>query len=252
MLPTRSRRFASASAAREAAHKDGFVREVDDALREEELLTALRRYAVPVGAAIAAGLIALGGWLWWTGHQADVRAGQDEQITLAMDKLDAGSQDAAFAQLAPVAAEGDSGNRAVARMLQAGIATRQGKVQDAARLFNAVASDSSAPQPYRDLATIRAVAVSFDTLAPPDAVARLRPLAVPEKPFFGSAGELLGIAYLREGRRDLAAALFGAIAHDAGVPESLRSRARQMAGSLGVDAVDDVTRGAAPASAPQS
>jgi len=70
-------------------------------------------------------------------------------------------------------------------------------------------------------------------------VARLRPLAVPGNAWFGSAGELLGMAYLKQGHKDLAAALFGGIARDKTVPDSLRARASQIASLLGVDTVED-------------
>jgi len=229
-------------AERDAAQKQGFVREVDEALREDEMLSAIRRYAVPVGAAVGAALLALGVYLGWNTHQANVRAGQAEQIVLSLDKLDSGQQDAASAQLAPVAQDGSDGNRAAARMLQAGIATREGKLGQAAQLFAQIAGDDHAPKPFRDLATVRGIALNYDGMPPADVVARLRPLAVPGAPFFGSAGEMLGMAYLKQGHQDLAAPLFGAIAKDATVPQSLRARARQLAGALGYDAVDDVSQ----------
>ncbi len=234
--------FADKVAERDAAQKEGFFREVDEALREEELISAFKRYAVAAGAAVGLALLALGGYLWWTNHQADVRAGQAEQIVLALDKLDSGQQDAAFAQLGPVATDGSEGNRAAARILQAGIDTRQGKLAQATQLLGQVAADDRAPKPFRDLANIRSVALGFDKLPPEQVIARLRPLAVPGGPFFGSAGELVGMAYLRQGRRDLAAPLFGAMAHDTQVPDSLRARARQLAGVLGFDAVDDAAQ----------
>jgi hypothetical protein len=234
--------FADKVAQRDAAQKEGFLREVDDALREDEMVGAFKRYAVTGGAALGVALLALGGYLWWSGHQADIRAGQAEQIVLALDKVDSGQQDAAFAQLAPVVQDGTAGDRAAARMLQAGIATRQGKLDQATKLFAQIASDDHAPKPFRDLATVRGVALDFDKMSPADVVARLRPLAVPGAPFFGSAGEMLGVAYLKQGRQDLAAPLFGTIARDPDVPESLRSRARQLAGSLGFDAIEDITR----------
>src|SRR6185369_2617984 len=93
---------------------------------------------------------------------------------------------------------------------------------------------------YRDLATIREVALGFEAMPADQVVARLKPLAVPGKPFFGNAGELLGVAYMKQNRNDLAGPLFAAISRDKTVPDSLRRRTRQMAGLLGVDAVDDV------------
>ena len=69
---------------------------------------------------------------------------------------------------------------------------------------------------------------------------RLKPLATPGNPWFGSAGELVAMAYLKQGKQDLAGPLFAAIAKDEDVPQTLRSRTRQMAGLLGYDAVVDV------------
>lgn len=234
--------FSDKAAQRDAAQKEGFLREVDAAVREDELFVAIRRYAIPVGVALIAALLALAGYLWWTSHQADVRAGQAEQIVLALDKVDSGQQDAAFAQLAPVARNGSDGDRAAALMLQAGIAARQGKPDQATRLFAQIAGDDHAPKAFRDLATLRSVALNFDQLSPATVIARLRPLAVPGEPFFGSAGELVGIAYLKQGHQDLAAPLFGTIAQNADVPDSLRARARQLAGELGFDAVPDISQ----------
>jgi hypothetical protein len=76
-------------------------------------------------------------------------------------------------------------------------------------------------------------------------IARLKPLAEPGNPWFGNAGELVGIAYMKQGHNDLAGPLFAAISRDKDAPVSLRRRARQMAGLLGVDAIDDVAKAAA-------
>lgn len=226
-------------AARQAAQNDAFLREVDDALREDEMFGALKRWGILAGAVVAVALAGLGGWLWWqahSAHQADLHA---EAFTIALDHLDAGDPDGAMAQLGPIATGSDA-SAAAARLMQAGIAAKQGRAQQAEGLYAAVAADSGVPQPFRDLATIRNTALRFDQLPPDQVIATLRPLAAPGGPWFGSAGELLGMAYLKQGRKDLAAPLFGGIARDTKVPESLRARARQVAGLLGYDAVDDV------------
>jgi hypothetical protein len=129
-------------------------------------------------------------------------------------------------------------------------------------LYAAVVADTDAPQPLRDLALIREVSANFDDREPADIIAKLEPLAVPGNEFFGSAGELVAIAHLEAGNRDRAGALFAEIAKDEDMPETLRSRARQMAGLLGVDAIEDVEQlleeegglpgeGALPAALPQ-
>ncbi len=139
-------------------------------------------------------------------------------------------------------ADGNAGAQTAARMLKAGIALEQGNAKEAGDLFAAVAADENAPQAMRDIATIREVATKYDTMKPADVIARLKPLAVPGKPFFGSAGELVAMAYLDQNKTKEAGAMFASIAKDESVPEGLRSRSRQMAGLYGVDAIEDVDK----------
>ena len=51
---------------------------------------------------------------------------------------------------------------------------------------------------------------------------------------------MLAHAYLAQDKRDEAGALFGEIARHEDTPESARVRMLNMAGILGVDAIDDV------------
>lgn len=236
--PTSPANQTSRFAERDAAQNSAFLREVDDALKEDAFFGALRRYGKPALALVCAGLAALAGYLWWGSHREGQMAAHGEQFTLALDQLDAGNLAPAAAGLAPLAA-GNDGSATAAKLLQADIALKQGNKAQATSLYAAIAADDAAPTLYRQLATIREVAVRFDSMAPGDVVARLKPLAVPGNPWFGSAGELVGMAYLRQGNTALAAPLFGAIAHDSQTPETLRARARQEAGLLGYDTVED-------------
>lgn len=226
-------------AERSGAQADGFLREVDDALREDQVFTALQKYGKPVGALIAAGLLGLAGYLWYENHSNAKAAEQGEVLTKALDDLEVRNLKAATDAIAPLAKDGTDGYRATAKMLAAGVLTEQGKNAEAAKAFAAIAADSDIPQAYRDLATIREVSLTFDQIGPDKVVERLKPLAVPGNAWFGSAGELVGLAYMKQGKNDLAGALFAQIAKDKTVPDTLRRRTRQMAGLLGVDAVEE-------------
>lgn len=230
----------SNTAERDAAQQDGFLREVDEALREEQMVAAVKRWAIPVGAAIVVLLLALGGYMVWDNQRKAAASEITEKVVLAMDKIDAGQLDAAAKDLEALKNQGSAGNRAVVAMTLAAIAVDQGKSDEAAKRFEAIASDAAMPQTYRDLATIRAVTIKFDTMKSEDVVTRLKPLAVPGNPFFGSAGELLGMAWLEMGKPELAGPLFAQIGNDKTVPESLRNRVRQIASGLGYDGGDDV------------
>ncbi|WDF73730.1 tetratricopeptide repeat protein [Novosphingobium sp. KACC 22771] len=259
LRPTPPQTRAQQLAAQQAQQGDAFLREVDDALREDQMMTAVRRYAKPVGAGLVLGLAALGGYLWWGHYQDQQAATRAEQLTIALDQIEASRTDLANKTLDGLAAGGNTGSAVVARLVEAGLLAGQGKAQDAATRYAAVAADANAPQPYRDFATLRQVSLNYDQMKPDEVIAKLKPLAAPGAPWFGAAGELLGLAYLKQGKKELASPLFGAIAKDKDQPESLRARVRQVASQLGFDAMDDVARpielnapqpGSAPVQAP--
>lgn len=239
LRPDRNQTRSDQLAERSGAQAEGFLREVDDALREDQVFTALQKYGKPVGALIAAGLLGLAGYLWYENHSNAKAAEQGEALTKALDDLEVRNLKAATDAVAPLAKDGTDGYRATARMLAAGVLSEQGKKAEAAKAFAAIAADADAPQAYRDLATIREVSLTFDQLGPDKVVERLKPLAVPGNAWFGSAGELVGLAYMKQGKNELAGALFAQIAKDKTVPDTLRRRTRQMAGLLGVDAVEE-------------
>lgn len=244
LRPTKPENPEDKRAQRDAAQQDVFLREVDDALRQDEMTGAFKQYGVPLISLIAIGLAAFAGVLWWNANKATAAGERGEQLTLALDNVEQGKLVEADKQLDTLAQSAADGSKAAAQMMRAGIALQQGRRDAALKLFAEVSADSSAPQPYRDLAAIREVAANFDAMPPQAVVDRLKPLAIPGNPWFGSAGELVGIAYIKLGRTELAGPLFAAIARDKSVPDSLRNRARQLAGLLGVDAIDDVAKAA--------
>lgn len=224
---------------RQAAQDDAFLREVDDALRQDQMATFFQRFGIPVIIAVVAILVGLAAYLWWKGNKAENEELRGEEFVVALDTVDAGNLDAADKQLAEIASQDAGASAVAARLMRAGIALEQGRSEEAVKAYAAVAADEDAPQPYRDLATVREVAASFDSLDPQQVIDRLKPLAAPGNPWFGVAGELVGVAYLKQGKEDLAGPLFAQIARDETAPESLRSRTRQLAGLLGVDAIDE-------------
>ncbi|MFN6936541.1 MAG: tetratricopeptide repeat protein [Tsuneonella sp.] len=224
----------------QAAQEDVLLREVDDAVRQDQYADAAQRYGKPIAAAVVLLLAAFGGYLYWDGRQDAAREADSEKLVSALDQVERGNLPSGAAALEPLIAEGGDGAKAAAQLLKAGIAMEQAKPAEAAALFDKVSADESAPEAMRNIATIRSVAARYDTMKPADVVARLKPLATPGNAWFGPAGELVAMAYLDQGNQAEAGALFAAIARDKDTSESLKARSRQMAGLLGVDAIDDV------------
>ena len=213
-----------------------FIREVDDELRREQALTIWTRYGRWIIAAVVGALALFAGYLWWQNDRATKLGVEGETLSTTLDDLTAGKVDAVKPKLVELATSKTKGIAVAARLSQADLLLGQGDAKGAAAAFGAVAADGSLDQPYRDLALVRQTAAEFDAMKPEDVVARLKPVASPGNPWFGSAGEMVGISYLKMGKNDLAGAIFGAIAKDETAPETIRERVVQLAGTLGVDA----------------
>ena len=139
-------------------------------------------------------------------------------------------------RLNAIADDGKGAVRATALFTAAAVALEQNDRATATAKYNEIAKDDDLAAPYRDLALIRATSLEFDTIKPEQVIARMEPLAKPGNPWFGTAGELTAMALIKQGKKSEAGRLFATIAADRQAPPSIRTRAVQIAGSLGVDA----------------
>jgi hypothetical protein len=218
---------------------EAFYREVDEEVRRDQLMSWWQRYGK---ASIAAGLLflaAIGGFFWWQNQKQEAAGKRATELSSAYEDIAARNKAAAAAKLDQLAKSDSPGYRIAALMTKADLAIEANDLKGAAATFRSIADDAKVAKPYRELATIRAITLEFDTLPPQQVIDRLQPYAVSGNPWFGSAGEMVAISYLKLNKPRDAARIFAAMAKDQQVPESIRSRAVQMAGSLGVDAIQD-------------
>ncbi len=220
-----------------SASDEAFLREVDDAVRAGDLENFWKRYGRWLAIALVVGLAAFGGWIYWQNQQIAAAEKQGEQFILAVEKLQGGNVAAAKTELGTIAKAEQPGYRAMAQILLANITAAEGNTKKAVADYAKVVGDESLPQPFRDLALIRQTTVEFDSLPPQQVIDRLKPLAKPGNAWFGSAGEMTAISYMKMGKDNLAGPIFAQIAKQEDLPQTLRSRAQQMAGALGVDTV---------------
>lgn len=223
------------------SHEDEvLIREIDEAVREDAMLTFLRDHGVKVLGVVLAGVAGLGGYLVWDHYAEAALEQKSEALVSALDYVDQRDFKTASDKVAPLLTDGGPAARASARFMQAGAAIEAGDNAKASTLYRAIIADADTPPALRDLALIRDVTLNFDDMKPADVISKLAPLAQKGNPFFGSAGELVAMAHIEAGNRKAAGAIFSDIANQEDLPKTLRSRARQMAGLMGVDGVVDV------------
>jgi hypothetical protein len=215
---------------------ESFAREVDENLRRDQMAEAAKKYGNWVVGAMVLFLAVVGGYLYWRNLEQRQAELASEQLSATFDDVAAGNAKSASAKLDPLTTHDADAVRATAHLTRAALAMQHNDRKTATAAYAAIAADKALPAAYRDLATVRGTALDFDSLKPDEVIARLQPLSVPGNAYFGSAGEMTGMALLAKGDKRAAGQLFAKIAADTSLPASLRSRAVQVAGSLGIDA----------------
>ena len=224
---------------------EAFLREVDENLRRDQAEQLLKKNAPLIVGGVLLLLALVAGYLYWQNRQKEAAARDSEALVAAMEDI-AANRPGVDKKLDPLIGSSSEGIAAQAQLTKAAVLQSKGDKTGAIAIYRTLAGDSGIAQPTRDLATIRMTALEFDTLEPAAVIARLEPLAKPESAWFGSAGEMTAMALLKQNKQAEAGRLFAAIAGNKTVPMTIRSRAVQIAGTLGVDAsaaIDDLSKG---------
>lgn len=213
-----------------------FLKEVDENLRRDQFQSFFKTYGAWLAGAVILLLAVVGGWIYWEQHQKQQSAGESEQLQSAFADIAAQKMKTVPQQLDKLGNSKNDVVKASAMLAEAAVALDKNDRSAAISKYREISGDKGLPQAYRDLGTIRLTALEFDAIAPQQVIARLEPMAKTGNPWFGSAGEMTALAYLKQGKKTEAGRMFAAVAADRQVPRTIRSRAVQIAGTLGVDA----------------
>jgi hypothetical protein len=219
---------------------ESFLREVDENLRRDQARDFAKRYGGWLIAAAILFLMAIGGFIYWQERQKAKAAEETETLSKIFSDIGSGNVKTAPAKLDAMSDSPHPAVRASVLFTRAALAAQQNDFATAIAKYAQIAGDSKLPDAYRNLALIRQTALQFDTVKPEQVIARLQPLSKAGNPWFGSAGELTGMALIKQGKTAEAGRLFAAMAADKDVPAGIRIRAVQMASTLGVDATASV------------
>jgi hypothetical protein len=215
---------------------DTFVQEVEENLRRDRMTDFFKSYGKWIAVAVVLGLAAIGGWIYWEEQQKRTSSDQSEKLHALLTDLSAGKTQTVPQRVAELEKSHSDVVRASASLTDAAVALEKNNRSAAIAKYRELVNDRDLAQPFRDVATVRLTALEFDTIKPEEVIARLQPLAKAGNPWFGSAGEMTALALMKQNKNAEAGRLFAAIAADNQVPSSIRSRAVQVAGTLGVDA----------------
>jgi len=204
---------------------ESLFREVDEEVRQEQFKKLWESYgnaAIALCFLVVAAVAGYKGWQYWQVKQSETAALAFFQ---AAKLAEAGRSGEALTQFQTV---NHAGYAVLAKLREANLLASQGKSEDAVKLYDAVAADTSADAALRDLAKIRAGYLLAETLKPNELTARVGGFNQPNNPWRHAAREIIGISAWRTGDVSLASDTMDSILADADTPGSLRQRAQTL------------------------
>lgn len=194
--------------------------EVDEAVRKDELKEWWGRWGTWVVAVAVVAVVAVTGLVGWRQYDASQRAEASAAYSAALAQI---AQDTAAARAAFEKQSRDAPEPY--RSLAALIAAQLREPLDAqVEALMAVAPTLSSAE-LADLANVIAAYKSVDSPKAEEMIARLEPLAGPDRPFRLSVRELQGMVAVRKGDTKRARELWSEIAKDPGAPQAAAQRA---------------------------
>jgi hypothetical protein len=206
-------------------------REVDEALREDRVKAIWSRYGRLIVAGAVAVVIAAAALVGWRSYSGSQAQSQTRALVDAQAQIQGKPQDAA-AIYAAVAADSSGDRAALAQLLQGRADLDAGKRDDAAAVYQQVAGDSGIDPVIRDLAKLYAIMARIDSGDPAALEQELAPLAADTSPWRAVAREEQGLLALKRGDAAKAREIFDALSKDPATSPGVRSRAAQLLGVL--------------------
>jgi len=208
-----------------------FIREVDEELQWERLAKFWQRfgpYIIGLAVLVVIGTAGKVGYETWY----DKRVQDQARIYAAAEKLLAEDPVKAAQKWLELAAEGEDGFAALARLRAAAAFDKGGDREQALEALRKTVAEARDPV-VRDLAALFLAQYRIDDDDPGALVRDLEPLTTPGRPFRHSARELLAIASLRAGDRERARTVLKEILDDATTPLGQQQRVREIFDALG-------------------
>jgi hypothetical protein len=210
-------------------------REIDEELRQEKLEKLWRAYGRYIIVGAVAVVVIVAGVAGWQQYQESQRRADGARFATAKALTEEGKTEDAAALFAALARESGTNYGVLARFHEAALSADKGDGDAAVAVYDAITADGDVDQPLRDLATVLAASVRANGKSPDtEAItARLQPLIDAGGTWRHSANEILGTLAHRSGDIAKAKELFKRIVDDVEAPQGLRARAAQMIAIMG-------------------
>lgn len=235
-----------------ADDNDSLLREVDEALRQEQWQKIWQRYNGLILGAATLVILSVAGYQYLETRRISSAEDSGAKFAAAESLSDEKKKDDAEKAFKVIADQGPAGYAALAKLRLAGAQAKDGKTADAVATFDALAKQPGADDLLKQFAELQAASLQLDKADYTEIQNRLTPLAADGAPFANSARELLGIAAYKAKKYDEARKYLEPLLIDPNVSEDLQSRVKIIMGEIAAAEVAAATPSAPASSAPAS
>lgn len=208
---------------------DGFIEEVTEEVRRDQLYAYLKKYG---WIAILAVLLVVGGASYNEYRKAQQQAEAEALGDRLLEALTMNDGRARSVALSEIPLTGGSRDAVVAMISAAELASQE-DITQAVEKLDALAVNTEVPEIYRQLAGFKAMLMQAETLTPAERANGFAAFDTPGHPMRLLAAEQLALIAIEQGDRDAALARLQGILSDAEASSGLQQRAMQVIVALG-------------------
>lgn len=199
--------------------------EIDEELRRDRWENVWKKYGKYILGIAAVIVLCTAAWVGWQEYQLRQNLSVTNTMHAGLSAAQAGNDEQAIERFAAVTTQGNDRQNALALLQEAAIRAKGGDVETARGLYQSIRENDGLDEPYRALATIRAVELDLDTGDAGAMLGWLAPLTADGSEWRFAAWELSAYLENRSGNPDRAKELWERLRDDPDSPVSARARA---------------------------
>ena len=208
---------------------DAFIRDLKEEVRRERLTKLWNQYGTLLIGGLAAFVLLIGGWQWYSAYTLDVTqkaGGRFEDAISLLENDEEEKKKNAVTLLENLTKDAPTAYASLAKLRLAATHREAGETDKALPLYQAVADDSSADPMLRSFAKLQIAALKVDTGTWTDTQNRLNELAKESGPWRFTARELLGVAAFKHKQWKQAREAYSSLLTEASAPAAMKQRAQ--------------------------
>lgn len=210
--------------------EDALIREVNDDLREEQMMLLWKRYGSSIITVALLIVVIVAGYQGWKKYDISTRTDDGNRFYAASQLATSGNADKAIQAFGDLSLKSDSGYALLSQLRQAALMASQKDIAGATVLYQKIAHDHASDVAISGLANIlgATLEINSDTFDKNGMMLRLETIVNKGSPYRYSAKELMGLVALKSGDMAKALEIFKSLTDDNATPKGIHERAKNL------------------------